>query len=68
MKICREPAVFSPISIILEKQKEADLFLSIIKKLDARHCNANPPPKITGDEYKIIRHISDAFTKNGSIS
>lgn len=62
MKVFRKPPQFSPISIVLETQKDADLFISIIDKIDMKHCNANTTPVITKYEYAIVRHISDAFT------
>ena len=61
MKVFRKPAQFTPISIVLETQKDADLFISIIDKIDMKHCNAGTPPRITKDEYAIVRHISNAF-------
>lgn len=63
MKVFRKQSEFNPISIVLETQRDADLFISIIDKVDMKHCNANPPPGITKAEYAIVRHISDAFTK-----
>ena len=62
MKVYRKPEQFTPISIILETQKDADLFISIMDKIDMKHCNAISPPRITKEEYGVVRHISDAFT------
>jgi hypothetical protein len=62
MKILREKAPFRPINIVLETTDEAERFLAIIDKIDAKHRNSNPPPDITKDEYQLIIKISDAFT------
>ena len=62
MKITQEKT-FKPITIVLEKQIEADTFLSIIDKIDAGHCNSGPAPSVNKAEYEIVRKISDFFTE-----
>jgi hypothetical protein len=61
MIISRKP-IYSPITITLQTKSEADLFISIIDKIDAKHCHEGQPPKITKAEYELVRNISDSFT------
>ena len=64
MKIKQQKPEYTPIKIILETEREAQLFLSLIDKIEWKEChaNANPPPEITKDEHEIVKTISDAFT------
>lgn len=61
MKISQEQPIFQPIIIKLESKKEADLFLSIIDKIDAATNNA-VAPKISKEELCLVTKISDRFT------
>jgi hypothetical protein len=61
MIISRKP-IYSPITITLQTQQEADRFLSIIDKIDANHCKTHQLPAITKAEYELVRVISDSFT------
>jgi len=61
MKIKQQNPEYTPIKITLETEREAQLFLSLIDKIDWKECHANPPPGITKEEYGIVKTISDAF-------
>lgn len=63
MKFSQEQAPFKPIMITLETRQEAELLLSLIDKIDHAECHSGPAPKVTKDEYEIVRKISDAFTE-----
>ena len=59
MKIKQE---YSPITITLQTQHEADVFIGIIDKVDDWHANANPPHKLCKAEREMIIKLSDSFT------
>ena len=61
MKIKQKEAPFNPITITLETQQEAEKFISIIDKIDWYRNNANPPPDVTEEEYKLVVQISNSF-------
>lgn len=62
MKIQQEH-VYIPITISLETKEEADLFFSIVDKIDADRNNNNEDKfAITAKEYKIIFSLSEFRT------
>jgi len=62
MKISQTPSIFQPITITLQTKREADLFISIINKIDAAKNNAGPAPIVTHAELTIVTEISNWFT------
>jgi len=62
MRITQEPSTFQPITITLQTKHEADLFLSIIDKINAATNNAGLAPKVTKAEMCLATEISDWFT------
>jgi len=62
VRISQAPQTFQPITITMQTREEADLFISIIDKLDATKNNAGPTPIITHAELSIVTEISNLFT------
>ena len=61
MKIQQEQLPFRPITIKLEKCKEASSFIGLIDKVDA-HITHGDSISLTSEEKHILIDISNSFT------
>ena len=60
MKIKQKKAEFEPITITIESCEGANVFFSLVDKIDAEHCHDGETLELESDEYKIIMDLSNA--------
>ena len=58
---------FSPITITLESQDEADVFISIIDKIDQWISHSEAKLKLNDRERHMVVNMSNAYTDIGGL-
>jgi hypothetical protein len=53
---------YNPITITLESEAEADIFISIIDQVDSLLGNINPHREITLSQRELIKDLSDKWS------